>query len=136
MAIAEKLYEEKGKMTMGFIKEIDANGLEMLQSFNTELKGTGRMPSGTNMASGKIVVMPNGMAHGKWHGMIMTADGEMIVWAGNGRSKRGPNGIRGVMLITYMTMSEKLKWLNETIGIADITSSDMTQVSITVSEWK
>ncbi|MGD1061146.1 MAG: hypothetical protein ABR879_06785 [Methanomassiliicoccales archaeon] len=135
MAIGERLYEEKGKVTMGFIKEIDANGLEMLQSFNTEVKGFDRMPSGTNMASGKIMLMPNGMAHGKWHGMIMTVDGDMIVWAGNGRSKRSPSGINGVMLITYMTMSEKLKWLNDVIGIADI-SGDMMQVSITVSEWK
>ncbi|MDD1770104.1 MAG: hypothetical protein LUO79_03370 [Methanomassiliicoccales archaeon] len=59
----------------------------------------------------------------------------MVVWAGNGCSKRTPTGIKGVMLITYMTMSGKLKWLNETIGLADI-SGDMMQISITVSEWK
>jgi len=135
MPMGDKLYEEKAKLAMGFIKEIDANGLEMLQSFSSELKGSGKMPSGTNMASGKVMMSPNGMAYGKWHGMIMTVDGDMVAWAGNGRSKRGKNSIKGVMLITYMTMSEKLKWLNDVVGIAEI-SGDMSQVTTMVSEWR
>ena len=44
--MGEKLFEEKGKMTMGFIKEIDADGITLLQSSNSETEGMGRFPSG------------------------------------------------------------------------------------------
>ena len=75
MAMGEKLFEEKGKATVIFIKEIGAEGVVLKQSFTSELKGHGRWPSGMNMGSGLVKMMPNGMARGKWHGIFTTSDG-------------------------------------------------------------
>ena len=135
MAMGEKLFEEKGKATVIFIKEIGAEGVVLKQSFTSELKGHGRWPSGMNMGSGLVKMMPNGMARGKWHGIFTASDGEMAVWKGCGRSKRGPNSLKGVMLISFMTMSEKLKWMNEVTAIAEV-SGDMMNFTDVGYEWK
>ena len=135
MALGEKLFEEKGKMTIPFIKEIDANGITMKQSFTSELKGFGKWPSGMNLGSGKIVVNQSGKGHGKWHGIITTSDGEMVVWAGSGRSKRTAKTMKGVMLLTFMTNSEKLKWMNDIIVVTDI-AGDMMEFTDVGYEWK
>ncbi len=135
MALGEKIFEEKGKVAMFFIKEIGAEGVEMKQSWTSELKGHGRWPSGMNMGSGLVKMWPNGMAMGKWHGIMTTSDGEMIIWKGHGRSKRGPNMLKGVMLLSFMTMSEKYKWVNEVIALAEV-SGDMTSFTDVGYEWK
>jgi hypothetical protein len=135
MSLGEKVFEETGKLEVPFIEEVDADGISMKQSFTSELKGVGRWPSGMNTGSGKIKIKPNGMARGKWHGMMMTSDGEMVVWSGSGRSKRAAKSIKGVMLITFMTMSPKLAWMNDVIVVLDI-SGDMMQFSSVAHEWK
>jgi hypothetical protein len=135
MAQGEKLFEEKGKVTMAFIKEINADGVVMKQSFTSELKGHGRWPSGMNMGSGWVKMLPNGMARGKWNGIFNAADGEMITWKGSGRSKRTSNSLNGVMIISFMTMSEKYRWMNEVVAIAEV-KGDMMTFSDVGYEWK
>ena len=135
MPMGEKWFEEKGKMTMTYIESIDMNGIVMKQSFESDLKGMGKFPSGKNMGSGTIMVKPSGKAHGKWQGILMTADGEMVTWHGKGQSARNGPNVKGVMLISFMTMSEKLKWMNMATVVMDITG-DMTQFTGVGSEWK
>jgi hypothetical protein len=45
-------------MTMTYIEEIDADGIVMKQSFNSEVKWFGKWPGGMNTGSGKIRVKP------------------------------------------------------------------------------
>jgi hypothetical protein len=135
MALGEKLFEEKGKVTAGFIHQINLEGVVMKQSFTSEIKGFGKWPSGMNMGSGMVKMMPGGHARGKWHGIFNLSDGEMVVWKGSGRSKRTANSIKGVMLISFMTMSEKYKWMNDVIAIAEVSGDAMTFSDVTY-EWK
>jgi len=135
MVLGEKLFEEKGKTTMSFIKEVNVQGIIVKQSFESEVKGMGRFPSGKNMGSGGFWMYPNGNAQGKWRGMLMTDDGQMLVWNGNGHSNRTGTSVKGIMVIRFMTQSEKYAWLNKALIVADL-QGDMTSYSSAGYEWK
>jgi hypothetical protein len=134
MAIGDKLFEEKGKMTMTYIESIDANGITMKQSFNSEVMGIGKFPSGMNMGSGTIRIGMDEKAHGKWHGMMMTEDNETIVWKGSGHSKRHEGNVKGIMVITLMTKSEKYAWMNSIIVVNEI-DGNMMDFNNVAHEW-
>jgi hypothetical protein len=135
MAMGDKLFDEKGKMTSPFVESIDANGVTMKQSFNSEITGFGKFPSGMNMGSGTIWLGMDEKAHGKWYGMIMTKDNEMIVWKGSGHSKRHQGDVKGIMVITFMTKAEKYAWMNSIIVVKDI-HGNMMDFESTGFEWK
>ena len=77
----------------------------------------------------------NGKAYGKWFGMMMTEDKEMIVWKGSGHSKKEGEGIKGIMVITFMTESEKYDWMNSIIAVADL-EGNMMEFSDVAYEWE
>lgn len=135
MVMGEKLFEEKGKITMTFVDSIDATGIVMKQSFSSEVTGFGRCPSGMNMGSGTVCMHQDGKAHGKWVGMMMTEDNEMITWKASGHSKRSGEGLKGIMVITFMTKSEKYEWINSIIAVADLEST-MIEFSDVAYEWE
>jgi hypothetical protein len=135
MVMGEKLYDEKGKTTMTFVDSVDANGITMKQSQSSEITGVGRFPSGMNMGSGTIWISPSGKAHGQWFGMMMTKDNETIVWKGSGHSKRHNGIVKGIMVLTYMTKSEKYDWMNSIIVVNDI-EGDMMEFKASAFEWK
>jgi hypothetical protein len=135
MAMGEKLYEEKGKMTMTFVDSVDANGMTMKQSYNSEVMGIGKFPSGMSMGSGTIWIGQDEKAHGKWYGMMMTKDNETIVWKGSGHSKRQHGAVKGIMVITFMTKAEKYAWMNSLIVVNDI-DGNMMEFKSSAYEWK
>ena len=135
MPMGDKLFDQKGKMMSTFVESIDANGVTMKQSFSSEVTGAGKFPSGMNMGSGTIWIGMDEKAHGKWNGMIMTKDNEMIVWKGSGHSKRNQGNVRGIMTITFMTKSEKYAWMNSIIAVEEI-SGTMMDFQGTAFEWK
>jgi len=132
--LGEKLFEEKAELGSNFI-EVTDEGVMMKQSFQGEIMGMGKFPSGMNMTSGHVKIKPTGKAWGKWNGMIMTKDGDMVVWWGHGNSMRSGPKVSGLMTITYMTMSEKLKWMNQLLVVAEV-HGEMNNVMVTGHEWK
>ena len=135
MALGEKLFEEKGKTTMTFVKEVNDEGIIVKQSFTSEVKGFGRFPSGKNMGSGGFMMRSDGKAKGRWRGMFMTDDNQMIVWKGSGNSRRTADSVKGIMVMTFMTKSEKYAWLNTAIVVADL-QGDMMSFSDVGYEWQ
>ena len=135
MALGKKLFEEKGKMTMFFIDGMEKDSMTMKQSFESEVHGIGDFPSGKNMGSGVIWMHANGKAGGKWHGMLVTKDNDMVVWKGSSQSKMENGKIKGIMVISFWTKSEKLSWMNEIIAVADI-SGDMNEVKTVANQWE
>ncbi len=135
MAMGEKLFEEKGATTMTFIKEVKGDGITIKQSFNSELKGFGKFPSGKNMGSGEFWTSPEGKAKGWWRGMLMTDDKQMIVWKGSGHSMRDMEKVKGILVCTFMTKSEKYSWLNSIIVVIDL-QGDLMSFASTGYEWK
>ncbi len=134
MAMGEKVFEEKGKMTMTMVESIDANGVVMKQSFNSDLMGVGKFPSGMIMGTGTIWIGMDEKAHGTWQGLMTTQDNETIVWEGTGHSKRHKGVIRGIMVMTFMSKSEKYAWINSIIVINEI-EGNMMEFKSTAYEW-
>jgi hypothetical protein len=125
MAMGEKLFEEKGKYTMTFVESVDAAGITMKQSFSSMLTGFGRFPSGMNMGSGTAWLKPEGKAFSKWCGMMMTEDKEMIVWNASGNGKQEGDELKGVVVVTFMTKSEKYAWINTITAILELKGNMM-----------
>ena len=135
MAMGDKLFDEKGKMVTTFVESVDANGMTLKQSFNSDVTGIGKFPSGMNMGSGTIWIGMDEKAHGKWHGMMMTKENETIVWKGSGHSTRHQGAVNGIMVITFMTKAEKYAWLNSIIVVKDL-QGNMMDFTSTGFEWK
>ncbi|NYT12780.1 MAG: hypothetical protein GKC03_09600 [Methanomassiliicoccales archaeon] len=135
MSLGNKAYEEMGKFTMSFIESAEWHETVVNLSFASEIKGDSRWPSGTNMASGTIYMHPGGKGHGKWRGILTTKDGEMVSWNGIGRSKMVGNRRKGIMLISFMTKSEKLSWMNSVICVHEV-DTDMREFTGISHEWE
>jgi hypothetical protein len=135
MTMGEKLFEEKGTTTMTFIKEVKEDGIIIKQSFNSDVKGFGKFPSGKNMGSGGFWMMPDGKTKGRWRGILMTQDNQMIVWKGMGHSMRTMDKVKGIMVMTFMTKAEKYAWMNTIIVVADL-QGDLMSFTDVGYEWK
>lgn len=141
MVIGEKLWEGKGKSGAGFIKDIGMEGVTMIFTFTAQLKGLGKAKGvDCNLnVTGKGMTPPKGIGWSKDQGMLMSMTGDMGVVKGVSLSKMemGKNPT-GVGLWTFMTMSEKLGWLNSTITLVTFEALDpmWQELNITVWEWK
>jgi hypothetical protein len=82
---------------------------------------------------------PKGVAWSKDQGMMMSMTGDMGVVKGVSLMKMtmGKNPT-SVGLWTFMTMSEKLGWLNDTIAVVTFEATDpmWTELNIAIWEWK
>lgn len=123
MAIGEKLFEEKGKVAMVSVESADAIGVILKRSSKSEVIGSGRFPSGTNMGYGTLSVHHDGKSRGEWLGMIVTEDNETIVWKGSGDTRKNGQGWKGILVMTFMTNSEKYDWMNSVIAVSDLEGS-------------
>ena len=82
---------------------------------------------------------PKGIASAKDQGVFMTMSGDMGVVKGFDLMKMTPGSEpTSVGLWTFLTMSEKLSWLNELIAVVTFEALDpmWTEFKITISEWK
>jgi hypothetical protein len=135
LAIGEKLFEEMGKVAMVSVESADAMGVILKRSSNSEVIGSGRFPGGTNMGYGTLSVHHDGQSHGEWLGMIVTEDNETIVWKGSGDTKKNGEGWKGILVMTFMTKSEKYDWMNSVIAVSDLEGS-MTGFRGVAYEWE
>jgi hypothetical protein len=82
---------------------------------------------------------PKGIAASKDQGMLMTMTGDMGIVKGFDLMKMIPGQKpTSVGLWSFMTMSEKLGWLNDLIAIVTFEALDpmWTELNITIWEWK
>jgi hypothetical protein len=141
MVIGEKLWEGKGKGGASFIKDISMGGVTSIYTWTAQLKGMGKaMGVDCNLnVTGKSMTPPKGIAWSKDMGMMMTMTGDMGTAKGVSLMKMemGKNPT-AVGLWTFMTMSEKLAWLNDTIAVITFEAMDpmWMELKVTISEWK
>jgi hypothetical protein len=141
MVIGEKLWEGKGKSGAGFIKSVGMEGVTQIYTWTAQMKGMGKA-KGVDCSlnvTGKSITPPKGVAWSKDQGMMMTMTGDMGIMKGVSLMKMimGKNPT-SVGLWTFMTMSEKLGWLNDTIAVVTFEATDpmWTELNITIWEWK
>ncbi len=82
---------------------------------------------------------PKGVAVAWDKGVLMLMNGEMAVAKGYDLMKMIPGkNPTSVGLYSFMTMSEKLGWLNDTIAMVTFEAADMMfqEFTMTIYEWK
>lgn len=142
MVLGQKLWEGKGKSGgQGFIKEISAEGVTSMFTWAVQLKGYGpaKGMDGSLNVTAVSTNAPKGVAVAWDKGILMLTNGDMAVAKGYDLMKMvmGKNPT-SVGLYTFMTMSEKLGWLNDTIALVTFEASDMMwqEFTLTIYEWK
>ena len=140
MALGEKLFEESGDITGFRITRVHPiEGTTMEVSFTSEVRGIGRFPSGKNMGSGTMTQYPHGIVDAGWIGTLTTLeDGDQFMWWAHEKGKVVEGGkIKGSILITGFSNSQKLSWMNNLIIVLE-SEYDPTSQKFTVLgfEWK
>ncbi len=140
MALGEKLFEESGNVT-GFkvTKVHPIEGVTMEVSFTSEIMGTGRFPSGKNLGSGIMTHYPHGIVDQSNQGSLMISEGsDQFVWWARGKGKVVEGGkVKGLIMVTGFTHSQKLSWMNNLImALESEFDPESKSFKITGYEWK
>ncbi len=138
MALGEKLFEETGKVSEPQVKSVHPiEGVKMEVSFSNEIKGVGKFPSGRNMGSGTVTHYPSGAVNARYQG-VATLDGDNYIWWANEKSRRKDGGgVKGIVIVSGYTNSQKLSWLTgKIIVIESEIDTSFQQYRGTGYEWK
>jgi hypothetical protein len=133
----EKIAEEKGKVIGMSVKSVGSDGVHVEETFASEVKGFGRFPSGRDMGTLNVVMRTGGVISGTGQGTKTTQDGDSAVWKCYliGKIEEGKH--KCVIIIEFMTASQKLSWMNGLIAIEDAILDPITrELSGTAYEWK
>jgi hypothetical protein len=142
LVLGEKLWEGKGKSAgPGFIKSVGMEGVTSMYSWTAQAKGMGRAKGADiNIHVTQVGMMaPKGVASGKDQGTFMTMTGDMGVLKGFDLMKMAEGGKpAAVGLWSFMTMSEKLGWMNNLIAVVTFEALDpmWEQFNLAIYEWK
>ena len=115
-------------------------GIKSIYTWSAEMKGMGKAKGidGSIHITAKSKTPPKGTAASKDKGMFMTMTGDMFIVKGFDLMKMtmGSNPT-AVGLWSFMTMSEKLAWLNNTVAIVTFEAQDpmWMESKITIWEW-
>ena len=139
MVIGEKLWEGKAK-TMGMaIKGANADGVSLEYTWMAQVKGMGKAKGvdGNILFTGMTMITPTGGGGTRGNGMFNTMTGDMAVIKGAGYGKPEAGKGKGVGIWNFMTMSQKLAWMNMTVAITTQEGDPMWQeFDLVVWEWK
>jgi hypothetical protein len=141
MVIGEKLWEGKGKSAgSGFIKTVGMEGLTSIYSWSAEMKGTGKAKGidGNINVTAKMMAPLKGVSASKDQGIFRIMTGDMCVLKGFDLMKMTMGSKpAAVGLWSFMTTSEKLAWLNETVALVTFEAQDpmWMESKITIWEW-
>jgi hypothetical protein len=142
MVLGEKLWEGKAKSAgTGLIKSVGMEGVTSEYSWTAQMKGTGRAKGADiNVHVTAVSMMPQkGVGAAKDQGVFMTMSGDMGVLKGLDLMKMSMGSKpTAVGLWSFMTMSEKLGWMNDLIALVTFEALDpmWEQSNITIYEWK
>lgn len=133
--LGEVLGEEKGKITGSRVLPSEGQG----PIVETSTQGSGKVlgVEYTSMDTYCTNLAQGGMLHGEGRGIIMTKDGEMASWTGQGvgKPKGGVAGsFRGAMY--FQTTSQKLARLNTVAALYEFEVEEDGSYRGKLWEWK
>ncbi len=133
--LGEQLGHEQGQITgLRVLPGEDVPKVEV--SFTAS--GTMLGVHGTDMGTYLSVTRPDGSLHGEGQGVIMTDDGEMASWQGQGVGRFTGHGTavswRGA--VYYQTESERLGRLNGTAAVFEYDTDENGKTEANFFEWK
>jgi hypothetical protein len=140
MVLGEKLWEGKAKSAgPGAIKCVGMEGVISEYSWSAQMKGMGRAKGADiNINVTAVSKMPpKGVGGAKDQGVFMTMTGDMGILKGFDLMKMSAKPT-AVGLYKFMTMSEKLGWMNDLIALVTFEALDpmWENSNITIYEWK
>jgi hypothetical protein len=110
-----KLFEEIDTPTGMRVISKNSKSLEIQANWVGELVGFNGFPDGRKVGSGKSVQGKNGVTISHWQGIFTTTSGDRLLFKGRDMSKNN----KFVVLRTYFTNSDNLKWMNGLICILE-----------------
>lgn len=110
-----KLFEEIDRPTGMKIISKNSESIEIEAGWTGDLQGFNGFPDGKKVGSGKSVQGNNGVTISHWQGLFTTTDGDKLLFKGRDMSKNN----KFVVLRTYFTNSDDLKWMNGLICILE-----------------
>lgn len=131
--LGDQIGETTGKRIVRRILSIDPPTAEVSFEDTGKMLGVAINGSGTYTS----VVRPDGSILGQGQGLIVTADGDQIIWTGTGLGKFGAGGsvsYRGMLF--YRTNSQKLAQLNNSCGAFEFETDPTGNTNAKVWEWK
>jgi hypothetical protein len=139
LVLGQKLFEGKGKAGPSFLKNISMDGVKQMYAWTAQVKGMGRA-QGTDCfltVTAKGNTPPKGLGVAKDIGIFRTATGEMGTIKGYDVAKMMGAKPISVGLWTFMTMSDKLMWLNDVIAIVTFEGVDpmWQEFNVAIYEW-
>jgi hypothetical protein len=140
MVLRDKLFEENGNIIGLKITRVHPiEGLTTEVTFTSEIRGEGRYPSGENLGSGIMTKYSHGVIDATWQGSLTIAEGgNQFIWWTHEKSKIVESGkIKGLNIMTGITNSQKLSWMNNLIIVIEIDGSiSSMKFKATGYEWK
>ena len=134
--LGEKIAQTTGKVTNRRVTRCDGSGVRVEVSFQTSGKLLGH--DITELGTYTSMMKPGGSFFGEGQGVVITKDGDTILWRGAGAGKPTGKGLgvsyRGA--IYYDTASPKLAHLNAICGIFEYEVDENGNTSAIISEWK
>jgi hypothetical protein len=134
--LGEILGQESGKLTGMRVLPSDGPGPKMESSFQANARIVGL--DGTDTGTYWAVVQPDGSLFGDGQGVLMTADGGMATWRGQGVGRLTGRGSavnwRGA--IYYQTASRQLARLNGVAAVYEFNVDENGNTQAQIWEWK
>jgi len=131
--LGDQISQSTGKRLVRRILSIDPPTAEVSFEESGKMFGVATTGSGTYTS----VVRPDGSIFGQGQGLIITQDGESLVWTGTGLGKFGPGGsvsYRGMLF--FKTASEKLARVNNACGAFEFEVDAAGNTTSKIWEWK
>ncbi|MBI4442424.1 MAG: hypothetical protein HY649_03490 [Acidobacteria bacterium] len=133
--LGELLGEEKGKITGNRVVRSGAGGPRIEITFQVTGKILGKEYK--NIGTYWSAMRPGGFMYGEGQGMLMTKDGDSVVWVGQGTGHfTAKGGMQWRGAIYFETGSQKLARLNGVAAIYEHEADANDNCSTKYWEWK
>jgi len=90
----------------------------------------------SNVGTFFTIFKEDGGLYGEGQGILMTNDGEIVTWTGQGVGKTKGKMAEWRASVFYNTSSEKLARLNSTMGIVEFSIDEEGNTHEKIWEWK
>lgn len=133
--LGDQLGEERGKITSQRVLPSDGPAPKVETSFQASGKLLGL--DIIDRVTYSSVLRADGTLFGEGQGVIMSPDGDVVTWTGQGFGRFGPGGsvnFRGA--IYYQGASGKLARLNSTVGVFEFQDEGNGNTNGKIWEWK
>ncbi len=133
--LGEQLGEEKGKITGYRVVRSGAGGPRVEISFQAtgKIAGTEHKDIGTYWSA----MRSGGFLYGEGQGVMMTKDGDSVMWVGQGTGRFKPEGgMKWRGAVYYETASQKLARLNGMAVVFEHDTDANDNLTTKYWEWK